>query len=306
MTFNLLGYSARHLVLRELGKRPMQRILSTYRFLNQQLNAALVADIAAAGFNSLEVFCAPHHFNYSNPQAVRELGDALREHKMTLHSLHSPTERDLSPGRESGVPLSISDPERIRRLDAVDEIKRTLEVSEKIPCKFLIQHMGQGRQSVDPRKLDAAFTSLENLSMFAKARGVTIALENTPSELGSPSVLHKFLVETHLSDLKLCLDIGHAHIEEGVGPSFETMRDHLVSSHIHDNHGDKDEHLLPFDGTIEWDHALRAFVETPQIIAMVFEIKGQGATPPSLEQIRAACDKIEEKLSAMQSGSGRH
>jgi sugar phosphate isomerase/epimerase len=281
----------------------MQRILSTYRFLNQQLNNALLGEIAAAGFASLEVFCAPHHFNYSDPQAVRELGDALREHKLTLHSLHAPTERDLSPGRESGVPLSISDPERIRRLDAVDEIKRTLEVTEKVPCKYLIQHIGHGRQAADPRRLDAAFTSLENLSMFAKARGVTIALENTPSELGSPSVLHKFLIDTHLNDLKLCFDIGHAHIDEGVAPGFEAMRDQLVSSHIHDNHGDKDEHLLPFDGTIDWDAALCGFVDAPQLIAMVFEIKGQGATPPSIEEMRAAYDKMEEKLSAMQAGT---
>lgn len=280
----------------------MQRILSTYRFINQQLTSALVAEIASAGFTALEVFCAPQHFSYSSPQAVRELGDALREHNLALHSLHAPTERDLSPGRESGVPLSISDPERIRRLDAVDEIKRTLEVTEKIPCKFLIQHIGHGRQAADPRKLDAAFTSLENLSMFAKARGVVIALENTPSELGSPSVLRKFLIDTHLNDLKLCFDLGHAHIEEGVGPSFEAMRDQIVSSHIHDNHGDKDEHLLPFDGTIDWDPALRGFVEAPQMISMVLEIKGQGTTPPSLAQISEACDKLEEKLAELHPG----
>jgi sugar phosphate isomerase/epimerase len=219
-----------------------------------------------------------------------------------LHSLHAPTERDLAPGRESGVPLSISDPERIRRLDAVDEIKRTLEVTEKIPCKFLIQHIGHGRQAADPRKLDAAFTSLENLSMFAKARGVVIALENTPSELGSPSVLRKFLIDTRLNDLKLCFDIGHAHIEEGVGPSFEAMRDHVVSSHIHDNHGDKDEHLVPFDGTIDWDAVLRGFTDAAQMISMVLEIKGQGATPPSLAQISAACDKLEEKLAELHPG----
>jgi sugar phosphate isomerase/epimerase len=101
----------------------------------------------------------------------------------------------------------------------------------------------------------------------------------------------------------LCFDIGHAHIEEGVGPSFEAMKDHLVSSHIHDNHGDKDEHLLPFDGTIDWDAALRSFVDAPQLIAMVFEIKGQGVTPPSLDQIREACDKVEEKLSEMQAAA---
>src|ERR1700678_410662 len=284
----------------------MQRILSTYRFVDQQLNPALLGEIAAAGFAAVEVFCAPHHFKYSDPQAVRELGDTLREHKIALHSLHAPSERDLSPGRESGVPLSISDPERIRRLDAVDEIKRTLEVTEKIPCKYLIQHMGHSRQAADPRKLDAAFTSLENLAMFAKARGVTIALENTPSELGSPSVLHKFFADTHLKDLKLCFDIGHAHIDQGVGPSFEAMREYLVSSHIHDNHGDKDEHLLPFAGTIEWDAALRSFVDAPQTIAMVFEIKGQGATPPSLDEIRAAADQVEKKLATMQKGSKQH
>jgi sugar phosphate isomerase/epimerase len=286
-----------------MGGFLMQRILSTYRFLGQQLTNALLAEIAAAGFAAVEVFCAPHHFNYNDPQAVRELGNALREHNLTLHSLHAPTERDWSPGRESGVPLSISDPERIRRLDAVDEIKRALEVIEKIPCKYLIQHIGHGRQEADPRKLDAAFTSLENLAMFAKARGVTIALENTPSELGSPRVLHTFLVETHLHDLKLCFDVGHAHIEEGVASSFEAMRDHLVSSHIHDNHGDKDEHLVPFDGTVDWDAALGSFVEAPQLIAMVFEIKGQGPAAPSLDQIRAACDKIDEKISGMQAGA---
>src|ERR1700678_2270766 len=259
----------------------MQRILSTYRFVDQQLNPALLSEIAAAGFAAVEVFCAPHHFKYSDPQAVRELGDTLREHKIALHSLHAPSERDLSPGRESGVPLSISDPERIRRLDAVDEIKRTLEVTEKIPCKYLIQHMGHGRQAADPRKLDAAFTSLENLAMFAKARGVTIALENTPSELGSPSVLHKFLVDTHLHDLKLCFDIGHAHIEEGVQASFDAMRERVVSTHIHDNHGDKDEHLLPFEGTIDWDAALAGFASAPVELPFVFEIKAQaGAAGP--------------------------
>ena len=175
----------------------------------------MLGEIAAAGFSGVEVFCAPQHFSYRDSQAIRELGDALGEHRLRLHSLHSPTERDLAPGRESGVPISISDPERIRRLDAVDEIKRALDVAERIPFQFLVQHIGHGRQMADPRKLDAAFTSLENLSMFAKARGVTIALENTPDELGAPASLQHFITDTHLHDLKLCFDIGHAHTEEG-------------------------------------------------------------------------------------------
>src|SRR6202789_27533 len=277
----------------------MQRVLSTYRYINQPLTPALLAEISQAEVAGVEIFCAPQHFTYREPQAVRELAEALGEYHLEVHALHSPTERDLSPGRESGVPISISDTERIRRLDAVDEVKRALEVSERIPFRYLVQHMGHGRQSADPRKLDAAFSSLEQLSIFAKARGVTIALENTPDELGAPASLQHFITDTHLHDLKLCFDIGHAHIEEGVQASFDAMRERVVSTHIHDNHGDKDEHLLPFEGTIDWDAALAGFASAPVELPFVFEIKGQaGAAGPSLEQIREACDKWEEKFEA--------
>jgi sugar phosphate isomerase/epimerase len=281
----------------------VQRILSTYRFVNQPLAPALLAQIAEAGFSAVEVFCAPQHFSYRAPQAIREMADALSEHRLKLHSLHSPTERDLAPGRESGVPISISDPERIRRLDAVDEIKRALDVAEHVPFQYLVQHIGHGRQMADPRKLDAAFTSLENLSMFAKARGVTIALENTPDELGAPASLRHFITDTHLHDLKLCFDIGHAHVEEGVTTSFDAMRERVATMHIHDNHGDKDEHLLPFEGTIEWDSALRAIAGATQPLPLVFEIKAQAGTAPSLDQIRAACDKLEEKFDSQGTGA---
>ena len=115
----------------------MQRILSTYRYINQALTPALLAEISRAGISAVEVFCAPSHFSYRDEQKIRELADALGEYRLELHSLHSPTERDLSPGRESGVPISISDTERIRRLDAVDEVKRALDVAERIPFRYL-------------------------------------------------------------------------------------------------------------------------------------------------------------------------
>jgi len=194
----------------------MQRILSTYRYINQPLTASLLAEISQAGMSGIEIFCAPQHFSYRVPERVREIGDALGEYGLELHALHSPTERDLAPGRESGVAISICDTERIRRLDAVDEIKRALEVAEHVPFKFLVQHIGHGRQMADPRKMDAAFSSLEHLTVFAKARGVTIALENRADELGSPSSLQHFITDTHLHDLRLCFDTGHAHLETGV------------------------------------------------------------------------------------------
>src|SRR3984885_4647349 len=274
----------------------MQRVLSTYRYINQPLTPALLAEISQAEVAGVEIFCAPQHFTYREPQAVRELADALGEYHLELHSLHSPPERVLSPGRESGVPISISDTERIRRLDAVDEVKRALEVAERIPFRYLVQHMGHGRQSADPRKLDAAFSSLEQLSIFAKARGVTIALENTPDELGAPASLQHFIADTHLHDLRLCFDTGHAHIEEGVEVGIDAMRERIVTSHIHDNHGEKDEHLLPFEGTIDWEATLAALANAPQPVALVLELKEQAGGKPTLDQVRATFDKLEESF----------
>jgi sugar phosphate isomerase/epimerase len=276
----------------------MRRILSTYRFIHQPLAAGLLAEIGRAEIDAIEVFSAPSHFNYRDDLKVRELSDALAECHLALHSLHSPTERDLAPGRESGVPLSISDTERIRRLDAVDEVKRALDVAERIPFRYLVQHIGHGRDSADPRKLDAAFTSLEILTVFAKARGVTIALENTPNEIGAPASLQHFIVDTHLHDLRLCLDTGHAHMDTTVEVAFDAMRDRVVTSHIHDNHGEKDEHLLPYDGTIDWDAALSAFANAPQPVALVLELKAQPDATPTLDQIRATFDKLEKNLDA--------
>jgi sugar phosphate isomerase/epimerase len=273
----------------------MRRILSTYRFVHQPLTLEMLQGIAHAGMQGVEIFCASSHFSYRSAEALRVLAGALQDYGLQLHSLHSPTERNSSPGRESGIPISISETERVRRVDAVDEVKRAIDVAETIPFRYLVQHLGTGRQEADPRKYDAAFSSLEHLSLFAKQRGVTICVENTPNELGAPASLVQFVRETRL-DLKFCFDIGHAHLDSGVTESFELMRSRVATTHIHDNHGEKDEHLLPYNGTIDWDAALAAFAGAPEPLPLVLELKEQPGGAPALDQIRAAFDKLEEHL----------
>ncbi|HXX71603.1 MAG TPA: hypothetical protein VEI55_04865, partial [Candidatus Acidoferrum sp.] len=96
----------------------MQRILSTYRYVNQPLLPELLASIRSAGIGAIEVFCGSGHFSYGSPQMVRELVGRLAEYGIRLQSLHAPTERGSGAGRSGGAPISISDPERIRRVDA--------------------------------------------------------------------------------------------------------------------------------------------------------------------------------------------
>jgi len=278
-------------------KLSMERILSTYLFVRRKLSSPIVEATAQAGFAAMEVFCARGHFDYQSTSEVRALGTSLDAHGLALHSLHAPTEREQGPTRESGSPLSISDPERVRRLEAVDETKRALDVAEYVPYRFLVLHVGSSREPDEPRRWDAAFNSLEHLALFAKQRGVTIALENTPGDLATPANLCRFLNETRLTDVRFCFDAGHAHMEGGIAVALESMRERVVTAHIHDNHGDKDEHLAPFEGTIDWPAALAAL---PQDTPLVLELRtpeqilGSELPEPAavLEAPRHALDRL--------------
>jgi sugar phosphate isomerase/epimerase len=280
----------------------MQRVLSTYLFVNRKLTATVVGEIARAKVSAIELFCSRGHFDCRSADDARELASWLAGNNLTLHSIHSPTTRDFHPTRESGAPLSISDPERMRRQEAVDEIKRALDLVEYVPFRYCVQHVARPRDIPDERRWDAAFSSLEHLSLFARQRGVTMALENTPGEMATPANLKNFLEQTRLTNVKLCFDTGHANIEGGVVAGLEAIRDLAVTTHIHDNHGERDEHLLPYEGTIDWNAALAAL---PSEAPFVLELKEPAAAAGSvdlqafaetLQGVRTVFDKFEQAL----------
>jgi len=288
----------------------MQRILSTYLFVSKKLTPEFLALVHGAGFQAIEFFASRGHFDYTVAQEVRGMAHILADNRLQLASLHAPTSRDFGPNREGGTPLSITEVERVRRIEAMDELKRAIDVAEDLPFSRMILHMGGPRDAADPRKRDAAFSSLEHLVLHAKHVGVTICVENTTSEMGDPAYLRTFVEETRLTGLRFNFDIGHAHLADGpederVATSFEAMREHIVSAHIHDNLGDKDSHLPPHDGSIDWPEALKLFRSLPGgDIPLTLELKektGPDATSLS-DQITAAAkslDRLEEDFEAL-------
>src|SRR5258708_31280185 len=164
----------------------MQRVLSTYLFVNKKLTAALVGETARAGASAIELFCSRGHFDYRSAEDAHELASWLAGNNLTLHSIHSPTTRDFHLNRESGAPLSICDPERVRRQEAVDEIKRALDLVEHIPFRYCIQHVARPRDIPDERRGDAAFSWLQHLALFARRRRISVAIVNTPGAMAPP------------------------------------------------------------------------------------------------------------------------
>src|SRR5580700_3065967 len=247
----------------------MERLLSTYIFVSRKLMRDLISHIGDAGFRGVEIFCSRSHFDYTSRAEIQNIAGALSDAKLKLASLHAPTSRDLSATREGGQPLSICEVERVRRIEAMDELKRAIDVAEELPFTRMTFHMGGPRETADLRKRDAAFSTLEHLILHARHLGVTICVENTTSEMGAPAYLRAFVDETRLTGLRFNFDIGHAHLaelpeDERIEKSFAPLRDLVASVHLHDNHGDKDEHIPPYDGSIDWPAAIKILHSSPQ------------------------------------------
>lgn len=286
----------------------MQRILSTYLFVSRRLTTELLGQIAEAGFEAVEIFATRSHFDYTTKQEVQSMASALSQHGLALASLHAPTSRDLSATREGGTPLSICEVERVRRIEAMDEFKRVIDVAEDLPYSRLILHMGGSRETADPRKRDAAFSSLEHLVLHAHHAGVTLAVENTTSEMGDPVYLRAFVDETRLTGLRFNFDVGHAFLADGpeserIEKAFTPLGELVISAHIHDNHGEKDEHLPPYDGSIDWESAVKALKSAPEPnLPLTLELKEHtGPDAPSasaqLASASASLDRFEREWS---------
>jgi sugar phosphate isomerase/epimerase len=106
--------------------------------------------------------------------------------------------------------------------------------------------------------MEYAETALEHLGAFARPLGVRLLIENLLSDATTPEHLMTILEMGHLPNVGVCLDMGHAHINQSVAEAIGTLGDRIASVHVHDNHGAKDEHLWPGDGTIDWPAAAKA------------------------------------------------
>ena len=271
----------------------MEYGLSTYLFVDERLSSHILDKILSAGFRNLELFAARQHLDYTDRNHIRDVAQWFRDHQVSLHSVHAPLYGDADWGRSGGITISIAYLERRLRIDSMDEIKRALEIADLLPFRYLILHMGLPEEEYDLSKFDAVLTSLEHLKVFARDRGVQLLLENVPNQLGTPERLVGFLEYSRLN-VKICFDTGHAHMTCGFHSAFETLRKYIVSTHVHDNRHEKDDHLMPFDGEIDWTEAVRDLRSGEGQFPVLFEIRDYGPEVTSLARLAEVIKRMEQ------------
>jgi len=265
--------------------------------VNHRLTVAWLDKAMHAGIPSVEIFCARQHLDYRNRSQIAELGHWFRDSDLKLHSIHSPMFTDEIWGRSGPhAVINICDLTKANRMSMVDEIKRALDIAEIVPFRYMVQHLGAGEEEFDERKIDAAFSSLEELMLFASHRGVEILLENIPNALSSAERLMHFVRLTHL-DLHFVFDVGHANIGGGVESEFEIMKERIRSTHVHDNDGESDMHLFPLvaeGGKVDWNNTMRLLRSRPDQYPLLLELKEVPAMEFPLDEVNKVYDRLEE------------
>ena len=271
----------------------MQRALSTHLFANHRLTTVWLERIWNAGIPLVEIFCARQHLDYRDKAQIADLGHWFRDAELKLHSLHSPMYSDNVWGRTGpNSIITITEPSKPKRLEVVDEIKRALEIAETVPFRYLIQHLGVAWEEYDERKIDSAFSALEEINLFARQRGVEVLLENIPNELSTAERLMMFLNVTHLS-LNVCFDVGHAHMRGSIENEYQVLKSRIRSTHVHDNNGTDDSHLFPGKGSIDWPRAMDLLRSAEGQYPLVLELREVDEMQHPIDAARATFDYLE-------------
>jgi sugar phosphate isomerase/epimerase len=263
--------------------------VSTFLFHRSRLDREHLVDIAAHGFAGVELFALRSHFDYADPNAVTALAEWLDDTRLQLTAVHAPTAERVQDGVWTGN-LSVASIDPAIRARAVAEVQLTVDLAQVLPFRTLVLHVGMPAHIAadDDNDAGAARRSLDVIVPYAAQRGVQVALEVQTNALSTPDALVAIIDDAaDWPPTGICLDVGHARLLGDPVDAIETASGLIVASHVHDTRGSRDDHLVPYDGSIEWARALLAFQKVGYSGPWTFEL-APTASPAVATLARAA------------------
>ena len=140
-------------------------------------------------------------------------------------------------------------------------IVRSMEAAAYIGANHTVVHSFRVPEGVDCLQANLAF--FQSLYPYCKKFGIKIALENLGGSIRTAQMMNYLLENLDPEWFIGLVDTGHAN-ECGIPPHefiADVLPGRLQGLHIHDNYGQKDNHLVPGLGTIDWDLVINALAE---------------------------------------------
>lgn len=139
--------------------------------------------------------------------------------------------------------------------DLVERYKKNILDCKKNNIPMVIMHFTTGRKA--PMYNEIGLERFKKITNYAKNLEIKVAFENTRL---------KGYLEYVLSNIKdenvgICFDAGHYHVHFNDEFNFKLFKDRIFAVHLHDNDKSDDLHLLPFDGTLDWEKTMKKLKE---------------------------------------------
>jgi sugar phosphate isomerase/epimerase len=184
-----------------------------------------------------------------------------------------------------------------------------LDIARRIPFTCFVLHLGvptvQNPGPLDNSR-DAAIRSIEHIYRLAQPLGVKLALEVMGNTLSTVDALLD-LIENDLEGMELgiCMDVGHAFLLGDTAEAIELASGYVMTTHLHDNKGHRDDHLVPFQGAIDWAGTIMAFEKIGYDGVFMFEVKNVESAAHVLERAVRARKRLEDlaRTSGLEAGS---
>jgi sugar phosphate isomerase/epimerase len=256
--------------------------LSTGCFYQQSIFDCL-EPIRESGFSMIEVCFSPAHLDYHDASAVRRAAARIDALGMETYSFHAPFAHGLD----------ISSPDTAQRERALREILCAAEAAATLQVHYLVIHPGPEMSALPPRderlvRMEHAIEVLNRVAARCHELGIECVLENKLPHLlfGKTSDILWILDALDSLEVGVCLDTGHAALSGDLENLLHKLAGHLRMIHAHDNHGHRDDHLPPGDGSIDWEALLRALSAASFRGALILEIAATADSALTLANAR--------------------
>ena len=191
---------------------------------------------------------------------IKQCRELLEELDMTVSQSHAPF-------------YNVIDPSYPYREEEEEMVRRSILAAAELGAGIIVIHGGSVPYRADYKK-----NKSENMEYFkphlelAAKHGVTIAIENlfdendlqkrvrVPRYLADPEDLIDLVDSLHVSydNVGIVWDFGHANLMNWNQPEcLEMIGNRLIATHVQDNYGVVDDHLLPYLGNVEWEPIMK-------------------------------------------------
>jgi len=243
----------------------------------------LLDHFAGNHFDFISLAADPAHAGFYDRGSFSQLQEFAEERGVPITSTHAPF----------GGKSDLASPDHRIREEAIESLLRHFEYAESYGLRQVIVHPHYYFLDRMESCMERAARSLE-VVLLSKPDSVELAIENLPQAEGS-WICEQLLGIFNRDRLGFCYDSSHENISGRPFHLLEKHVDRVTVTHLSDNHGELDEHLVPGDGNIDWKVLRSHLDESSTLNQVLFEVgTGEQLAEPVAQFINRAAAKARE------------